>query len=421
MSPADPLTDPAPGGAPEAGPNAPAVATIVAISTSAVGLGAAVGLMFGFVATLLMDDLGLSRTQVGLLTSVYFGATGLGSVAGGDLTDRIGARRAVALDLGLVVAASVLIVGVRSYAALLVASVLAGAGYALSNAGTNVALAAAVPLRRRAIAMTVKTAGVPFTGVVAAFFAPAAGARWGWPVVMAAIGALALLAALVALVVLPDDRPGPSRLSGDRTLPPGFLWFPVAAFFLIGGTQPLFSWVVPFFEESVGISVASAGRASSLATAGGIVGMLAIASWSDRSGASRRMSTIFTLLVLTAAGVVVTAAATWAGPAVGIAGVTIGLVGQLGAVGMLHAAVVDRTPDSVGRASGVTMTGFYLGALASPVGFGFLVDATDGYTLAWAVMACSCLASAACFLRAAGRVPVRDHATPRVDAREVVG
>jgi predicted MFS family arabinose efflux permease len=379
--------------------------TVVAISTASIGLGAAIGFLFGFIATLLIEDLGLSRGAVGLLTSVYFGSTGIGSVAGGLVTDKLGARLAVAVDLVLVVVAAVAIVVFRSYAILLVASVLAGAGYSLANAGTNVAIAASVPLRRRALAMTIKTAGVPAVGVVGAFTAPWAGSRYGWPVVMAAIGVLALIALVATFVWLPSDRASVVGVDRSTPLPPGFLWFPLGSFFLLAGSQPLFSWIVPFFVEAVGIDVASAGRASAVASTGGIVIMLLIARRSDRLGPQLRVRTMAALSLVSAIGVTVTLSAVWLGAAIGILGTFIGLGAQLGVVGNLHAAIADRAPNAVGRASGVTMTGYYLGALAAPVTFGVLIDVSGAYVVPWVVMAACLVVAAGSFWQADRQVP----------------
>ena len=56
---------------------------------------------------------------------------------------------------------------------------------------------------------------------------------------------------------------------------------------------------------------------------------------------------------------------------------------QLAAIGTLHAAVVDKAPHNVARATGSMMTGYYLGALASPAAFGWLVDATGTFAYSW--------------------------------------
>ena len=65
--------------------------------------------------------------------------------------------------------------------------------------------------------------------------------------------------------------------------------------------------------------------------------------------------------------------------------------------------LIARSMDeglAVARATGVTMTGYYMGALATPVSFGALVDWLGTYTWAWLVMALGSTAAAACFARA---------------------
>jgi predicted MFS family arabinose efflux permease len=373
---------------------------VIAVCTASIGVGSAIGFLFGFIATLLVEDLGLTRAAVGLLTSVYFGSTGLGSVAGGRIADRMGARWAVATNLIMVIVCTVAIVSVRSYLVLLIASVVAGAGYALSNAGTNMAIAAAVPPGRRAIAMTTKTAGVPTVGVVGAFSAPWAAQRYGWALVMGSVGILALAALFATLRWLPDERVSLGRSGGSDPLPRSFLWFPVASFFLVGGSQPLYSWIVPYLAEGLGVRVALAGRIFSGALAASIAVMLSFARRSDRRGSEQRIKGMVRLSLLCSVGVLLTLSGTWLGAGVAVVGVFVGIGAQLGVIGNLHAAIADRAPHAVGRASGVTMTGYYFGALVSPVGFGILVDYTRTYVLSWTLMGLSVLLAALAFHQA---------------------
>lgn len=373
------------------------------MGTAAVGLGASIGFLHGYLATPLRNDLGISRGAVGLLVSAYFGSTGVGSVAGGILTDRLGARLAVATDLVVVAAAAVLIVVWPSYPALLIASVAAGAAYALANAGTNVAIGAAVPARSRGIALTVKTGGVPAMATLAALLAPWAALRFGWSGVFALVALLAAAAAVAAVRVLPPDRP-------DRTaarpgaLPEGFLWFPVAAFLLICGSQPLFSWSVSWFEEATGTSVSVAGVLSAVATATGLVAMIVIARRSDHLGAGRRLHVIVAMVLTCAGATALAATGATTGPVVGVVALAVAMGTQLGAIGVMHAAVVDAVPQAVGRASGVTMTGYYLGALVSPAAFGALVDVTGGYGTPWLACTASLLLATVAFRRAGQQV-----------------
>ena len=64
-------------------------------------------------------------------------------------------------------------------------------------------------------------------------------------------------------------------------------------------------------------------------------------------------------------------------------GTVIGIGVQLSAIGTMHATIVDRAPGAVARATGWTMTGYYLGALVSPTAFGVLADVTDTFTWSW--------------------------------------
>ena len=126
---------------------------------------------------------------------------------------------------------------VGTYWSLLVAAIIGGSGYALVNAGTNVAMAHAVPIRRRTLAMSVKTAGVPAMAAITAAVGPWAANRWSWQHVIWALVILTILAAVGAGLILGNDRNGEG--GGDTgslvPLPTGFIWFPVGAFLLIAG------------------------------------------------------------------------------------------------------------------------------------------------------------------------------------------
>lgn len=151
----------------------PGAAAVLGVSTVAVGLGSSIGFVIGLLSPLLRDDLGISRGRVGLLVGVYFGCTGLGSLRAGILVDERGPRRMVALDLAIVGAGAAVAALSGTYAVLLAVCVVAGAGYALSAAGTNVAVAAVVPESGRARALSLKTAGVPMQFAVGSLLAPA--------------------------------------------------------------------------------------------------------------------------------------------------------------------------------------------------------------------------------------------------------
>jgi predicted MFS family arabinose efflux permease len=379
---------------------------VLVVSTLTIGLGSVPGFLFGFLGPVLEGDLGISKPALGVLVGVFFGATGLGSVVGGTLAERLGAHRAVALDMATVAASMLLAVLVPTYPALLVAAIVSGAGYALANAGTNMAVAVSTPPARHGIAMAVKTAGVPAIGALQSLLAVGAAAAFGWRPVLAVTIPVLVVAGLLALRFLPAARsagavPGAHALGHAppaARLPAGFGWFPVAAFLMIAGTQPLYAWAVPSLHESGGVPLATAGALSSIGSAVAVVAMILMAGRTDRLGGNR-VTPVAVLCAATALGIVVLLLGVVAGPVAMTAGLIVASVCQLTAIGLMHAAVVATAPHLVGRASGVTMSGYYLGALLSAPVFGLVVEQTGGYGVGWALGAVLTVAAALCFLR----------------------
>lgn len=374
---------------------------VVAASMLALGVGSSLGFFPGYFVAAVRDDLGISRAQVGLLVSLHFGCTGLGSIIGARITEKIGTRTAVVADQLIVAVAAWSAALLDSYAALIGAAAFAGFGYALTNAATNEAVAAAVPESRRTLALSAKTSGVPTMALISAILVPWASDRWSWNLILMIGGTIAAVSALIATAVIPDIRS--SRLRVQRqgsVLPKGFWWFAVSAFFLVGSSQPLFSWAVPYLDEGLGTSKPVAGAIAGIAAGLGAVCMSLTALRADYLGRTRRVPLIVGLCVVLTASLLVTMSGLTLGLAVATVGLFAGFIVQLAAIGIMHAAVVDRAPQAVARATGVTMTGYYMGALATPVSFGGLVDWLGTYTWAWLIMALGSTAAAACFARA---------------------
>jgi len=364
---------------------------VVVASLLATGFGSTLGFVYGLQSRVVQEDLSITKAQVGLIASVYFGSTGLGSLAGGRLADRLGTRRAVVIDMLAVSVAATVAALSGSYAAILLTSIVGGLGYALTNAATNLAVAAVVPLRHRAVALTVKTAGVPFQVAVGSVLVPFLADHFGWRPVIAGVAVLAAGTAVVAATVLPDVH-GALVAGSGRRLPPAIFLLPVGCFFLLVASQPLFSWGVRYLDEAMDLRASTAGSLASLAAFGGVAGMIAVARVSDVIGRERRAPLVLVLTVVTGAGGLLLAIGSRGNLAVGLCGLVIATTAQLAAIGLLHTLVVDMAPNAVGRASGVTMTGYYLGALVAPAQFGWLSDRSGSYAWPWLV----CTLSASC-------------------------
>lgn len=370
---------------------------VVAVCTLATGLGSSLGFVFGFLTPLLQQDLALSRAAAGLLVGVFFGATGLGSILGGRLTERLGGRSAVVLTQLVAAAAALLGAAVASYPALLVASAAGGLAYAVVTPATNLVIAVSVPPGRHGLGLAVRTAGVPVLVATSSLLSTQLGEQIGWRPVLGGVVPAFLATAGAAWHWLPDARSNARSGTVAAPLPPRFGWFPVACLLLIAGSQPLFSWSVPYLHNAVGATLPAAGRLVAMGALVGVAVMVLVAWRSDRVAPAARLPAVVVLCIVTAGGQLLLA--TGQGLALASFAIVLATACQLGAISLMHAAVVAAAPAAVGRATGVTMTGYYLGALLAPPLFGRLVDATGGYVLPWLGCALLTVAAAACFAR----------------------
>ena len=119
---------------------------VVGMTALAVGVGASLGFLYGFLAPEIREFFAVDRARAGLLVSAYFGATGVMSILSGFIADRVSAKRVVATAIGVLAVMVFVAAGSNSYWTLLLVSILGGACYAPINTGTNVALANVVPV-----------------------------------------------------------------------------------------------------------------------------------------------------------------------------------------------------------------------------------------------------------------------------------
>jgi MFS family permease len=196
----------------------------------------------------------------------------------------------------------------------------------------------------------------------------------------------------------------PDGVAQRPPLPAGFFWFPVGAFFFVAGVQAQLSWVVPYLSESVGLEEGVAGVVVTVATGTGILGALVLLRRGDPD-ASRRLVKVVGLCASAAGFTVLIALGDVLGPTSVALGLAASTAVSLAAVGAMQAAVVAAAADAVGRSTGVTLTGYFLGSLVAPTAFGLLVDAVGGYGWAWIATALS-YAFAAVAFQQARRIPV---------------
>lgn len=341
----------------------------------------------GSLAPLIRDDLDISRSALGMLTTVMFAVGGLLSPVAGRVADDVGGRRLLVGLFALAALCYSAAAASSGYVWLLVVACVMGLPVAAGNPSTNKLLAERIPPGRQGIITGVKQSGVQVGIFLAGAVLPAGALAFGWRGMLLASVALPLLGLLLTRVFVPLDelRPGRGERASSGPLGPVVLRLALYALLMGLGVAAFGAYMPLYANESLGLSVSASGLTVALA---GLVGIGSRILWAR--AAEHHMSTPMALTVI-GVGAVLAQAAVWAADSVGAwlawAGVLLmGLTaGSWNAVGMLE---IVRGMDSAdaGRASGAVLLAFYAGYVFSPTAFGYSVDRTGAYDLGWGTL-----------------------------------
>jgi sugar phosphate permease len=259
---------------------------------------------FSAVKKPLQADLGLTTVQLGLIDTGFLGAYALGQFVTGVLADRWGARRVVGVGLlGSAVACALF--GLSRSAGLLIACfALNGLFQATGWPGNTRVVAEWTPTEHRGrvmsrwstcyqvggfVAMPLAVALVYYGGLRAAFFGPA--------LVLATMGVLSLVSLRSPRAPNAVAASAPGRVEQRARRPfadqlfvfkSPLLWLYGTSYFFIKLVRyALLFWLPYYLAEVFGHSTTEAGFIASAFDAGGVIGVLAMGPWSDRSRFTR--------------------------------------------------------------------------------------------------------------------------------------
>jgi predicted MFS family arabinose efflux permease len=379
----------------------------------------------GALGPFITDDLGITHTALGSLTTVMYAVGAVLSPVAGPLVDRFGGRSSLVVSFaagGLGVALAAVAGG--NYGGLVAGAAVFGVSVAFGNPATNQLAASVVHAGRYGIVTGVKQSGVQVGAFLAGLVLPGLAGLAGW---RTALGGCGVLGA-AGLVLTGRYVPGRSGGAAQSETPSAAGFEPAAARAAAGPTGPaggiaatgagadgpptrargrrldravnrvtvyallmgfgvgaVGAYLPLYAVEDLGFSRGTAGLTAALM---GFVGIVARVSWGRRH--DRTVTPVIRSLGTLAAGSVVASAGLWAAAPLGAGIVWAGaaLFGATAvawnAVGML-AIVRDVDVAVAGRASGRVLLGFYVGFLAGPVSFGWSVDHV-GYSAAWAAV-----------------------------------
>ena len=345
----------------------------------------------GSLALQIRADLDVSVEAVAAGVTVFFLAGAFGAGPGGRLSERTGALRAMRGSV-LITGACLLGAGVLSGSLLVFFGFLAiaGAANAVSQPAINLFMADQVPAERQGLAFGIKQSAIPAAVLVSGLALPLLAIPFGWRTTFALCALVPLLVILVLRrsapsLLAPPERPRAPRPS--RTL----LLIGVGAALGSAGPCALSAYLVASAVDA-GIAEGTAG----VLAAGGSAASLGVRLFVG-VGADRRRDygfrVVVALLGLGSLGFVLLSIGL---VAPFVAGAILAFALGWGWPGIFNMAVVHMHREAPGAATGVTQTGIYVGAAGGPLAFGAL-NATAGYSAAWAVTAVVMLAAAGMF------------------------
>jgi MFS family permease len=372
-------------------------AILALISVSHV-VGASAQYGISTLAPFYQDELDLSRAQVGLFISAFYLAMTGASFGAGWLTDRMGVGKTTLqghLSVGICIGAAA---WAPTFPWAFVCFFLCGLGYAFLNPASTKGVMAWFYRDERATAMGIKQTGVPAGGFFTALLAPPLVLLIGWRGAFAALGLANFLFAFIFSFLWrePSDNltthsaPAQELTSTQQSLNvAGFLPASFGTAIFLIGQMSLITYLPLYLKESMGFTPYWASQALAIAQGGAMVGRIGWGVASDRLFGGRRKIVLIIIGLVSVVLMMGLSLMTERSPLllllttvflaglciVGYQGVSYALIGEL--------AGTTRT----GVAMGLMIT---INAAAATLGtplFGYIIDRSGSYALAWQLLA----------------------------------
>lgn len=341
---------------------------------------------FAVLSGLILEDLGIDRTQLGVLITAVAASNAFCALAAGRVVDRVGGRRVLMVVFAATAGSAALMAVAPSYETLLVVAVLAGAPNGANNPATNRLIADVVPAGRRGAVVGTKQSGVQAGIFAIGLTLPPVALVVGWQLSLLTVSAAALGGLVLAARVVPPDPPRADERTADAGPLPTAVWWLVGYAFLMGAGGSATSAFLPLYaQEDVGLSLPAAGAAAAAVGGIGMLARIGLGWFLEQLPSYGPAFTLIALGSLASTAAILAADEQqvwplWAG--VGLAGCTIA---TWNTITML--AAVSHSPDAAGRATGWLMLGGMAGFASSPVLFGMSVERSGGYATGWAGVA----------------------------------
>lgn len=362
----------------------------IAVSTFRQGA----GLLFPFI----QDDLEINRAQMGLIASGVFLGSAPTSLIGGWLADVVGVRQLQALTMGALCAGLLLFSQVQSFIQGFLISILLGVALSTSFPATVKGIVDWVGPRTRGRAVGSIEAVIPLGVIISAVLLPFLAETFDWRVAVMVVAVLIGGSGVVFFAFYKNRRHSYAE-GKEESKPPGrisvvarnrdiwlvtFFGAAFSSMYLV-----LITYIVVFLKEDLGMTPVVAGRSLAVAMVGSLVGRFAWGAISDLLLEGRRVALLAFISILS---VMSLASLVWL-PSDASLAVVWALILFMGITAMGWTGLWTVL---ISELAGPGLTGTALGFVHTIVGlfifgviplFGFLVDRTESYDIAWGTIA----------------------------------
>jgi FSR family fosmidomycin resistance protein-like MFS transporter len=337
----------------------------------------------------LMQDFGLSYTDVGLLTSTFFVISGVGQALAGFAVDRWGPQRVLFFGVGALALSGVVLGTAASYAMLILSAAIAGIGNSIFHPADFTLLNHRVSHPRLGHAFSVHGVSGNLGWAIAPIFMAGITSLAGWHA--AGFGAAVVGAAVLMLLWLcrgtlahgAEDAVAASASATQADAPAGYLsflssgavWLSFAFFFFTTMAFGILQNYAPAILSHVyGISAVLASGGLTAYLLGSGTGMLTGGFFAARADRIVGLALGFAaLMAAVLASGTMPAPALW--PLMACMGFGVGMAGPGRDLLVRRAATSRFGRSSFGRVYGFVYSGLDAGQALSPLVFGPLLDA----------------------------------------------
>jgi MFS family permease len=344
------------------------------------------------VASPIISNLQLTRTEFGLIMSALNITIMICQVLGSVLVDRAGLKLGLFYGVALVGIGAAVLLGVHSLKFLIFGRVLQGIGIGISYPVMGALIMAWFSKREQPYINTI-FAAVTFLGIGAGMLVTAALFRWfsgSWRHALGTYGFGILATALVWLVIGRNSQKvvsaegasaaraaakNPGSLSKALTMP--VVWTLALGIFAVSWVYNMYFSFVPLFLESErGISLANANRLGSLLAFSGVAGVIVFGVLATR--ATWRKHLLWTSCALVILGSIALFFGEGAMTRAGLLVAGFGLSGFLPVVNTYVMSLPSMTPSLVAAFVVVLNMAVYMAGFISPLAVGWVSQSSFG-------------------------------------------